>query len=201
MCAWGVLEQPWWTSDDEFAYLLRAAATAPDHGKLRPWRWVLVRGEGRVALGRCFADECAGPESRREPAHRGAWAAGRDPAASVRPRHRHRRFAEQARADGDVEAAKLFSEITADEGRHRDAFRTALKVVTTGRGTIPTPPKADVVSVPAGLPKVKAARTKANLDTALHGEALAVQREAVVVEWIVAPGGVGRRRTAGPQLS
>ncbi|MEV0696090.1 ferritin family protein [Streptomyces sp. NPDC050388] len=85
----------------------------------------------------------------------------------------YRRFAEQARADGDLEAAKLFSEIAADEGRHRNAFRTALEVVTTGRGTIPEPPKADVVPVPAGLPKVKAARTKANLDTALHGEGLA----------------------------
>ncbi|MFE0348946.1 ferritin family protein [Streptomyces griseoluteus] len=85
----------------------------------------------------------------------------------------YRRFAEQARADGDLEAAKLFTEIAADEGRHRDAFRTALAAVTTGRGTIPAPSKADVVAVPAGLPKVKAARTKANLDTALHGEALA----------------------------
>ncbi len=82
-------------------------------------------------------------------------------------------FAAQARKDGDLEAAKLFTEIAADEGRHRDAYRTALKVVTTGSGTIPAPPKADVVSVPAGLPKVKAARTKANLDTAMHGEALA----------------------------
>jgi rubrerythrin len=85
----------------------------------------------------------------------------------------YRRFAEQARADGDPQAAKLFSEIAADEGRHRDAFRTALTTVTTGRGTVPAPPKADVVPVPAGLPKVKAARTKTNLDTALHGEALA----------------------------
>ncbi|MFJ8856470.1 ferritin family protein [Streptomyces sp. NPDC102437] len=85
----------------------------------------------------------------------------------------YRGFAEQARADGDLQAAKLFSEIAADEGRHRDAFRTALTAVTTGHGTIPAPPKADVVPVPAGLPKVKAARTKANLDTALHGEALA----------------------------
>ncbi|MFB7917155.1 rubrerythrin family protein [Streptomyces sp. NPDC056061] len=85
----------------------------------------------------------------------------------------YRRFAEQARADNDLEAAKLFSEIAADEGRHRDAFRAALMVVTTGRGTVPAPPKADVVAVPAGLPKVRSARTRANLDTALHGEALA----------------------------
>ncbi|WP_248844018.1 ferritin family protein [Streptomyces hirsutus] len=85
----------------------------------------------------------------------------------------YRRFAEEARQDGDLEAAKLFGEIAADEGRHRDAFRTALAVVTTGGGTVPAPPKADMVSVPAGMPKVKAARTKANLDTALHGEGLA----------------------------
>lgn len=85
----------------------------------------------------------------------------------------YRGFADQARKDGDLAAAELFTEIAGDEGRHRDAFRTALTVVTTGRGTIPAPPKADMVSVPAGLPKVKAARTKANLDTAMHGEALA----------------------------
>ncbi|OMI34309.1 ferritin family protein [Streptomyces sparsogenes] len=85
----------------------------------------------------------------------------------------YRGFAAQARADGDRAAAGLFTEIAADEGRHRDAYRTALKVVTTGHGTVPAPPKAAVVPVPAGPPKVKAARTKANLDTAMHGEALA----------------------------
>ncbi|MFJ8554042.1 ferritin family protein [Streptomyces sp. NPDC093676] len=85
----------------------------------------------------------------------------------------YRGFADQARKDGDIEAADLFAEIATDEGRHRDAYRAALAVVTTGQGAIPAPPKADMVSVPAGLPKVKAARTKANLDTAMHGEALA----------------------------
>ncbi|MGI5133228.1 MULTISPECIES: ferritin family protein [unclassified Streptomyces] len=85
----------------------------------------------------------------------------------------YRGFADQARKDGDIKAAELFTEIAADEGRHRDAYRTALTVVTTGRGTIPAPPKADTMSLPAGMPKVKAARTLANLDTALHGEALA----------------------------
>lgn len=52
-------------NDQEFAYLLRAAATAPDHGGLRPWRLILVRDEGRAALERCFADEGAGSASRR----------------------------------------------------------------------------------------------------------------------------------------
>ncbi|MER5604147.1 ferritin family protein [Streptomyces sp. NPDC002265] len=85
----------------------------------------------------------------------------------------YRRFASQARADGDLAAAELFTEIAADEGRHRDAYRTALTAVTTGHGTIPAPPTAKTVSVPAGLPKVKATRTRTNLDTAMHGEALA----------------------------
>ncbi|MFB7497690.1 nitroreductase [Streptomyces sp. NPDC056161] len=53
-------------SDDEFAYLLRAAATAPDHGRLRPWRWILVRGEGRVALGRSFAGASSASGFRRD---------------------------------------------------------------------------------------------------------------------------------------
>jgi len=85
----------------------------------------------------------------------------------------YRGFADQARQDGDTEAAGLFAEIAADEGRHHDAYRTALTALTTGRGTVPAPPKADVVSVRAGLPKVRAARTRANLDAALHSEALA----------------------------
>jgi nitroreductase len=39
----------------EFGDLLAVAANAPDHGALQPWRWILVRGEERVALGGCFA--------------------------------------------------------------------------------------------------------------------------------------------------
>jgi nitroreductase len=43
--------------DEEFAELLAIAATAPDHGQLRPWRWVLLRGVERQLLGECFAAE------------------------------------------------------------------------------------------------------------------------------------------------
>lgn len=32
-----------------------AAMRAPDHGQLRPWRFVIVRGEARAALGQVFA--------------------------------------------------------------------------------------------------------------------------------------------------
>ncbi len=31
--------------DDQLATLLRLAARAPDHGKLAPWRFVVLRGE------------------------------------------------------------------------------------------------------------------------------------------------------------
>ncbi|MFJ4621977.1 nitroreductase family protein [Streptomyces sp. NPDC088812] len=37
-------------SDEEFAYLLRGAAVAPDHGGLRPWRWILLRDTDVEAL-------------------------------------------------------------------------------------------------------------------------------------------------------
>ncbi|MFJ8128713.1 nitroreductase family protein [Streptomyces hydrogenans] len=48
---------------EEFAYLLKVAATAPDHGLLRPWRWILIHGEAREKLGACLAEEA--PLDRR----------------------------------------------------------------------------------------------------------------------------------------
>ncbi|BFU47373.1 nitroreductase [Krasilnikovia sp. MM14-A1004] len=42
-------------SDAEFTELLKGAAAAPDHGKMRPWRWILVRGHERDTLGRHLA--------------------------------------------------------------------------------------------------------------------------------------------------
>ncbi|MFB7340343.1 nitroreductase family protein [Streptomyces hydrogenans] len=51
---------------EEFAYLLKVAATAPDHGLLRPWRWILIRGEAREELGACLAEEA--PLDRRSQA-------------------------------------------------------------------------------------------------------------------------------------
>lgn len=40
--------------DAEIAEMLRCALRAPDHGLLRPWRYVLFRGEARHALGELF---------------------------------------------------------------------------------------------------------------------------------------------------
>ncbi|HET9257504.1 MAG TPA: nitroreductase [Pseudonocardiaceae bacterium] len=56
-------------SDEEFIHLLESAATAPDHGRLRPWRWILVRGHSRLVLGFSFAADCPRAESRRAATH------------------------------------------------------------------------------------------------------------------------------------
>ncbi|WP_051854808.1 nitroreductase family protein [Streptomyces sp. NRRL B-1347] len=42
-------------SEDELRAILRAATTAPDHGRLEPWRLLVIRGEARRALGDVFA--------------------------------------------------------------------------------------------------------------------------------------------------
>lgn len=41
-------------SDAEFIELLGCAALSPDHGRLRPWRWVLLRDDARAELGTRF---------------------------------------------------------------------------------------------------------------------------------------------------
>jgi nitroreductase len=43
--------------------LLAAAVAAPDHGKLRPWRFIIIEGDARVRLGELMA----GSLKRREP--------------------------------------------------------------------------------------------------------------------------------------
>jgi nitroreductase len=41
-------------TDSEFIRMLDLAASAPDHGRIRPWRWILVRGHARAALDQSF---------------------------------------------------------------------------------------------------------------------------------------------------
>ena len=36
--------------------MLEAGCAAPDHGRVRPWRFLLVRGEARLRLGELFAE-------------------------------------------------------------------------------------------------------------------------------------------------
>ncbi|MFD3537734.1 nitroreductase [Streptomyces sp. NPDC058664] len=44
-------------SDEEFSSFLRLCSFVPDHGRMRPWRWILVRGAGRQALGRALSSD------------------------------------------------------------------------------------------------------------------------------------------------
>lgn len=51
-------------TDDELRTILEAAVCAPDHGELRPWRFVVLAGDHRDAFGEVLADayaaRCAG---------------------------------------------------------------------------------------------------------------------------------------------
>ena len=42
--------------DAELETILRAAAAAPDHGELRPWRFIVLRGETKEAFGEVLAE-------------------------------------------------------------------------------------------------------------------------------------------------
>lgn len=53
---------------DQLDTLLRAAARVPDHGKLAPWRFLVIRGEARARLGEAMAGvfAAAHPEADAE---------------------------------------------------------------------------------------------------------------------------------------
>ena len=51
----GVLEEPA-PQGAELDLILDAGLRAPDHGRLRPWRFVLIRGEERLAWGERLAE-------------------------------------------------------------------------------------------------------------------------------------------------
>jgi len=48
--------------------ILRAAISAPDHGAIRPWRFVVIEGKNRAILGQTFADalKMRDPEASEE---------------------------------------------------------------------------------------------------------------------------------------
>ncbi|MDX5371257.1 MAG: nitroreductase family protein [Pseudomonadaceae bacterium] len=48
--------------------MLRVALRAPDHGQLRPWRFLTVEGEARARLGELFAQalQASNPEAKPE---------------------------------------------------------------------------------------------------------------------------------------
>jgi len=52
---WRILGEPG-PSDDELSELLEAAVSSPDHGAVRPWRFIVVRGGARGALAELFTE-------------------------------------------------------------------------------------------------------------------------------------------------
>lgn len=42
--------------DGALALILESATRAPDHGRLRPWRFIVIRSESRARLGELFAE-------------------------------------------------------------------------------------------------------------------------------------------------
>lgn len=58
-------------SDAEIETMIRIASRVPDHGRLEPWRFILYRGDARVAVGEklaALAEQREGPltEGRRQ---------------------------------------------------------------------------------------------------------------------------------------
>lgn len=54
-------------SPAEIETMLRAGARVPDHGKLAPWRFILIEGDGRNALGTVLLGALAETEPNASP--------------------------------------------------------------------------------------------------------------------------------------
>jgi len=53
-------------SEADLARVFRAAMAAPDHGGLKPWRFVVLRGEARAKLGQVMVDALKKKDPARE---------------------------------------------------------------------------------------------------------------------------------------
>src|SRR4051794_6562532 len=47
-------------NDEQLRLILAAAVRAPDHGKLRPWQFLVIRGEARNQLSELFGESVTG---------------------------------------------------------------------------------------------------------------------------------------------
>jgi nitroreductase len=53
---------------DELALIFRAAAQAPDHGRIQPWRFIVVPSNQREALGHAFTQALQARDANASPA-------------------------------------------------------------------------------------------------------------------------------------
>jgi nitroreductase len=86
--SWGRLAEPA-PADDDLKTIVRAAAAAPDHGALRPWKFIALRGANKDAFGDVLADayvhrvEAAGGEPVRAKLEKERTKLGRAPMVLV----------------------------------------------------------------------------------------------------------------------
>lgn len=66
-------------TDDQLRLLVEAALTAPDHGRLTPWRFIAIAPEARRAL----AEQFVAAAQRAEPDKPKAWDKARDKALNA----------------------------------------------------------------------------------------------------------------------
>ncbi|HEX6471550.1 MAG TPA: ferritin family protein [Streptosporangiaceae bacterium] len=104
--------------------------------------------------------------------------------------HLYPRFAREAAEDGDLNAARLFSEIAQDEAAHGRDFAAALEAITdpSGHTGFPPGPTAQPHEIPAGGPQVSSSRTLRNLQAAMRGEAFASAAYTLYAEHALAHG-------------
>lgn len=102
----------------------------------------------------------------------------------------YRRFAAEAKADGEADAARLFAHIAMDEADNRDRFAEALKAITKPSPVtrVPTDVTVKKTIIKAGPPKVQSKRTLSNLRTALQAESLAFMKYVLYAKHAEATG-------------
>ncbi|MEV5412265.1 ferritin family protein [Thermopolyspora sp. NPDC052614] len=96
----------------------------------------------------------------------------------------YRRFAAEAKADGEIVAFRLFTEIGQEEADHRDRFDEALAAIKdpSSGAHILTDVSAEATTIPVGGPRVRSARTLRNLHTTMRREALAYAKYTLYAE-------------------
>jgi nitroreductase len=153
--------------------ILEAGAAAPDHGLLRPWRFLVVRGEGRERLGELFAAMAERAGAAPEEAAKQRAAPARAPlilvaAAKVRPDHPKIPAVEQVasaaaavqnmllaagelglaamwRTGGMVDEPEVLGALGVEEGDAVVAFVYVGRPVEPPGAPTPRPPLEDVV--------------------------------------------------------
>ncbi|GAA3419513.1 ferritin family protein [Streptosporangium vulgare] len=166
---------------EAFAYARYRAYAAQAARERLPDVQALFERTAAVELGEHFAEQAkmTGPSGDNIANLRDAIAGESYEATSM-----YKEFATQAEVDGDLNAARLFKEISSDEARHHRQFVQALKAVSDPASgvTVPAGVTAEPVSVPAGKPEVSSPRTLRNLRSAIGGEAFAHAKYALYAE-------------------